>query len=212
MFPWYQTGRNTSVSVQFHARHMFGAVMCVELRLHVWVPSSPSCTQWQLVQRLFLSWLRPIPILVTLTVVGAVCRKLCRTCALVRIARKRITFNSLEMSLHLLFMLLPPIAVFNVPHASLTKTPDDQFIMWWHRSLQRHRHFLTLLIVRRVGWCARLTNWRRSAMVEINHGRMWRESGTSVVSTLNRRFWDRIESLTVLALVGFLSAVRSEQI
>jgi hypothetical protein len=41
------------------------------------------------------------------------------------------------MSLQLLFMLMPAIAVFNAPHASLTKTPDDQFIMWWHRSLQR---------------------------------------------------------------------------
>jgi hypothetical protein len=40
------------------------------------------------------------------------------------------------MSLKLLVMLLPLNAVFNVPHASLTKTPDDQFIMWWHRSQQ----------------------------------------------------------------------------
>ena len=47
-------------------------------------------------------------------------------------------------------MLLPPIAVFNAPHATLTKTPDDQFIMWWHRSLQRDIDiFLTRLIVRR---------------------------------------------------------------
>jgi hypothetical protein len=70
---------------------------------------------------------------VTVTVVAAVCL----ACALVHTGRKRIVFNSLYMSLQLLLMLLPPIAVFNAPHASLSKTPDDQFIMWWHRSLQR---------------------------------------------------------------------------